>query len=195
MKLTLDFNCIIALERNEDSSIHLRKILKLHEQSLVNVYVPAISGNEKQKNGEYSDSLTQFAFRLRNLSSRNIEILKPLAYIGMCFLDHCVFSSDELVQLDMQIHNILFPEIPFHWEDFAEKHGLNRDEPSPRWINARCDVISMWCNIYYKNDIFITNDRNFFRQRKLHQLQDLGAHQVMKPEDAITYLGKFLLLR
>jgi len=56
MKLTLDFNCIIALENKEASSKYLFDLLKLHDQNKLDIFVLAISGIEKLPNGKYSDS-------------------------------------------------------------------------------------------------------------------------------------------
>lgn len=107
-------------------------------------------------------------------------------YLNLCFLGYCILSSDELEKLDKEIHSILFPRIPYEWKEYAKINGLDINDPSPKWINLRCDVISMWCHIYYKNDIFITSDNNFFRINKYRKLLALGAGKIMTPKDAYS---------
>ncbi len=175
------------MEKEESSAKYLNGLLSLHDECQLDVFVPAISGNEKLTNGVYSSSIKQFVNRLQKLSNRKIEILKPIMYLNLCFLDYCILSSDELEKLDKEIHRILFPRIPYEWKDYAKNNGLGINDLSPKWVNPRCDVISMWCHIYYKNDIFITSDKNFFRENKYDKLLALGAGKIMSPEKAYRF--------
>ena len=47
--------------------------------------------------------------------------------------------------------------------------------------NRLCDVLTMWCHLKYKNDVFLTNDPNFKKQTKLPPLLKLGAGQICAP--------------
>jgi hypothetical protein len=189
MKLTLDFNCIIALEDNEPSAEYLNHLLNLHDQNKLDICVPAISGIEKLKNGSNANSISELINRLGNLSKRPIKILNTLAYLDMWFLGYAILAEDELVALDEQIHNILFPNTPYLWDDFVRTKNGNLEVAFSKWKNNRCDVISMWCHIYHKNDIFITNDNNFFRQTRFNKLIHLGGRKILKPDAAFILLS------
>ncbi len=186
MKLTFDFNCIISLENGEISAIYLKKILSLHNQKKVDVFVPAISGVEKLPNGKYSTSLNDLIKRLGRLSKRPINILDTLMYLDMWFIGHGIFRNQKLIKLDEDIHTILFPDIDYKWKDFLKRNSTDPDLALSKYKNYRCDVISMWCHIFHKTDFFVSNDSNFFKPSKLPRLYKLGANKIIKPEQIIT---------
>lgn len=187
--LTFDFNCIISVENNDVFAKDIQRLIDLHEKGFVNISVPAISGNEKSIKGEYPESINHFIDRIIRLSKRRIEILSPMAIWGMCFWDYCIWYDEAMVNLDNKIHQILFPNIQVAWIDYAEQNNLNPDRLDSRWRNPKCDVISLWCHIYYCRDIFITNDANFHKQSKKQQLIALGSKKILRPTEAITDLG------
>jgi hypothetical protein len=190
MRIILDFNCIIALENGEESAGYLRKLISLHDQNEIDLCVPAISGVEKLPNGDYSKSLSDLQNRLKKLSRRPLEILDTMAYLGMWFLGHGIFGNDELIELDKEIHNILFPEIPCEWDEYLKLCEADPDYSLEKWKNVRCDVISMWCHIYHKTDIFISSDNNFSKSTKVQSLKKLGANKILKPKEAYEYIVK-----
>jgi len=188
-KITFDYNCIISIENNEYTSNNLKKLLFLHDNGIVNIFVPAISGNEKLPGGKYSNSLTQFVNRINLLSKKPIDIIHSLTYFDMCFYDHCRFPSEEMINLDHNIHKILYPNEPICLQEYIQKMNLPKDEFSKVWMNHRCDVISLWCHIFHKNDIFVTNDKNFFKKTKIKKLYELGANKILKPNEVLALLG------
>jgi len=188
MRLTFDLNCIIAIEKGEGTSISLIKLIRLHDAGKVLITVPAISGSEKLRDGNYSNTFNDFKKRISCLSQKPIEILKPLAYLGISFLDYCIYSNDDLITLDKKIQEILFPDIPYLWQNYIKKFRIDKNTINDKWVNKRCDAVSMWCHIYYENDIFVTNDHNFFKQQKLNKLIDLGANRILKPIEALKFV-------
>jgi hypothetical protein len=189
INFTLDFNCLISLENNDSFASDLQKLVELHEKNVINLYVPAISANEKQINGEYADSIEQFFERIDKLSKRRFEILKPIAIWNMGYWDYCIWYDDEMMDLVNKIHLILFPNLPVNHLDYAKIHDLDPEILSPKWRNPRCDVISLWCHIFYKNDIFITNDVNFHKKTKQKPLISLGSNKILRSNSALIELG------
>lgn len=189
MKLTFDFNCIISIENKENTASHLINLIELHNNGKISIYVPAISANEKITSGNYANNISGFKKRLMKLSKRPIEILAPMLYLGISFFDYSIFGNNEMENLDKEIHNTLFPNIPYYWADFVKLEGGNLNQLDPKWMNPRCDSISMWCHINYGNDIFVSNDNNFFKKVKYHKLIKLGAKEILKPIDAYKFLS------
>ena len=187
MKITFDFNCVIALENGAPSAKYLSKLLSLHDQNKLDICVPAISGVEKLPDGKYSTTLTDLINRLEKLSKKPIKILDTLAYFDMWFLGHGIFGNAELQKLDEEIHSILFPDVEYKLEDFAKTSNIYPDKTLSKWMNNRCDVISMWCHIYHKTDIFVSRDGNFFKPPKLQKLNKLGANKIQKPKEAYKH--------
>ncbi len=188
LKITLDFNCIISLEKGENTSSAIYELIGIHDNGKIDISVPAISGNEKLPNGEYADNINAFISRIKKLSIREIEILKPMAMWDMCFWDYCLWSDDQMDELARKIHTILFPTFPYDWKEYSEKNHLDISKLTPQFRNKRCDVISLWCHIYYQHDIFITSDKNFLRKAKLESLHILGSKKILTPKDALDFL-------
>jgi hypothetical protein len=93
-------------------------------------------------------------------------------------------------RLEQQIHQVLFPKIPFKYESYCKEYaghvqGMAIDR---RWRRAKCDVQAMWCHIHYQNDIFVTEDRNFLKRTKKPQLIALGAKEILLPSLCLAKL-------
>lgn len=187
--LTLDFNCLISLENNDYFSGCLQKLVDLHEEGVISLSVPAISASEKKIDGEYLQNIQVFFDRIDKLSNRRFKILKPIMIWDMGYWDYGIWADEEMIELDRKIHSVLFPNIPVNYDDYIKINALDIGHLDPKWRNAKCDVISLWCHIYYKNDIFITSDRNFYKQTKKDCLIALGAKKILSPQDTLMELG------
>jgi hypothetical protein len=190
-KLTFDSNIIISLENKEPSSKEILEIIDFHEKELIDISIPAISASEKLKNGNYSQTFAQFQNRINLLSKREFEILKPIWFIGITFPDFHILPGDQEIDLDKRIHSILFPNTPVSLKNFCIENNIPENSLDPKWVNRKIDVISIWCHIYYEHDIFITNDKNFLKSKKL-KLQEIGARSILSSEDAIKVISQQL---
>lgn len=178
INITLDTNCIIDLEENRANAIYIEKLIRLNEERKINLSVPGISASERKSNNEYASNFTEFQQKIALIGLGNINILKPMGRWGMAFWDWCIYADKQMIDLERKIHQILFPTI-----EFTLSGALNK-----QWRNAKCDVLAMWCHIYYKGDLFVTADGNFHKETKKPKLITLGAGDILKPEDVIVRL-------
>ncbi len=192
MHLTFDTNCIIDLEESRPAATPLKALISLHDQQKINVRVVAISASERKPNGTYASNFTEFQQKIATIGLGHAEILQPIGYWDIVFFDWCLWADDQMGELDRKIHDILFPQIDFNYGDFCNKRGINPNNVklSPKWLNAKCDVLAMWCHIYHVGDIFVTSDDNFHKQTKKPALISLGAKNILKPQDALIKLSQ-----
>jgi hypothetical protein len=190
LKLTLDHNCIIDLDEDRQPQAScLHELLELHDAGSLEIRLTAVSAAEKPYGKPHLTNLGEFQERLETLGIERLELLKPIAYLGIAFLDWCVLGGGELSQLDERIHKALFPDLPMKLAEYIELRAdqdpvkLERD-----WRNKKCDVLSMWCHVYYGGDIFVTSDKNFFE--KLSPLLEIGAGDILRPCDAVARIGE-----
>jgi len=57
-----------------------------------------------------------------------------------------------------------------------------------RWMNKKCDVLTLWSHIWYEGDIFVTRDTNF--HRKAEKLIKLGARKILTPVETLTLISQ-----
>ena len=78
----------------------------------------------------------------------------------MAFLDWCVLSGKQMQELELKIHEVLFPNIEFEYREYCRKRGLDYSSSNidRHWRNAKCDVLTLWCHIWYGGDILVTSD-------------------------------------
>lgn len=185
IKVTLDTNCIIDLEQHRPSEIYIKEFIQMNMEGKIQLSIPAISASEKQKDGSYIKNFSTFKDIIHSVGLDNVELLKPVGYYGITFMDWCIYSGDKLKELEISIHNILFPGIDYAYADYCKNNGLESktDEIKYKWRNAKCDVLAIWCHIYYNHDYFITNDSNFHKTTKKPALIKLGAKNIEKPEN------------
>jgi len=168
MKITLDHNVLLDFVNGSP------RVAPLREQITNGVYTPyvvEVGASELQQRGIQPDHYDQFEALLREANLESAERLAPIAIWDVFFSDHALWSSPELEAQADQIETILFG-------DSSQVESGGR-----AWLNRKCDVLSMWCHIYYSNDIFVTSDGNFHKATKLPRLMELGAKRVARPEE------------
>jgi len=174
MKITLDHNCIINLMNQTDIGVRMSAILtnKKNECFVVN-----IGASEMLEKGVRPDHYEKFEELLELSGIANLPRLNPMMILDVTFLDRCVLVDDGMIKLSADIDNVLFGK--------AQKidivlEGLD-SSAGRKWLNRLCDVHSMWCHIYYKNDVFLTTDGNFVRETKMSKIIALGAGRICHP--------------
>ena len=186
MRFTLDMNCIIDVEDGREDSPFVRELVALHGKNGINVAISSIGASERQREGGYATSFTNFQEKLAAIGFESLELLPPILYMDLTYWDHCVVSDESDITLEERIHAILFPEIPFLWADCAKSLGLYIDPPHKVWRNPKCDVLALWCHIKHGGGVFVTRDNNFHSTTKVERLQELGAGIIAYPKDALT---------
>lgn len=168
MKITLDHNCLINLERGCDIAERLRRILAndSHECFVVNV-----GASEMLRFGVTPSNYGKFEEFLSSIGLEKLPRLDPLGIYGLTFFDHCLFAGADDAKLLGDIREVLFP-------------SQAADTPNEyKARNETCDVLSMWCHISNKHDVFLTSDGNFRKPTKLPRLLGLGAARICTPSE------------
>ena len=189
MRFTLDMNCIIDVEEERPNAPFVRELVGLHSVNGTNVAVSSIGASERQRTGGYAKNFAEFKAKLIAIGFGSLELLPPLAYLGLCFWDHCVVADENDI-LERQIHDVLFPNIEFLWPDYARAHGLSVDSQDKKWRNAKCDVLGLWCHIKHGGGVFVTRDTDFHHETRLGKLQALGAGTIAFPMEALALAKK-----
>ena len=185
MRFTFDTNCLIDVEEGRLNASFVRDLVKLHGQNGINVAISAIGASERQRTNGYAKNFSEFQAKLKAIGFDSVELLPPLGYLDICFLDYCVFG-DGTDALEQDIHNVLFPNIEFMWADYANARGLAQDAQDKNWRNAKCDVLALWCHIKHGGGVFVTSDSNFHAATKRDKLKALGVGNVAYPKDALA---------
>ncbi len=192
MKITLDHNCIIALEMNEPDAQYIRDLIDMHNRNKIQVRVAAIGASEMLPGKKYPSHFSDYDNRIAALGLKQVEKLSPVGKWDMTYWDQSVYGDQRTEALERRIHDILFPDIEFDYQAFCKIHSLSplaSDQLNETWRNAKCDVLGLWSHINYGGDIFITSDRNFHKQSKKPRLIALGAKNIMTPQEAATVIA------
>lgn len=192
---SLDTNCIVDIDEARPNAVFVKEILQAHRDGRANVALAAISASERQKSGTPLQQFEEFKARLTKLGLDGLELLKPMAYWGVTFWGQSDWAEANPVapNLESKIHEILFPDIPFLWQDFCRKHGLDpvadfKTESARVWKNAKCDVQALWSHASRGRDVFVTSDGNFHKATKKPGLITLIGSRIETPESAAVLL-------
>ena len=189
LRVTLDTNCLLDLESENERTTALKDLVARHQAREIELRIPAISASERQRRGIYLDNFKAFEERLARLGLAALPHILPICYLGVGFWDHCLLAGEELTALERKIHEILHPGIEFEYEVYRTERGLPADaEVDRKWRNAKCDVQVMWSHIWHKGDLLVSNDENFMKVSKRPRLIELGAGEILRPLDAASYL-------
>ena len=141
MRFTLDTNGLIDVEEARADAPYIRELVSRQGNGLT-VAVSAIGASERQRNGGYAQSFSDFQQKLNAFGFGGLEILPQLAYMDICFWDHCVIA-DEADTLERDIHDVLFPSNEFLWIEYASARGLPVDAIDKNRRNAKCDALGL----------------------------------------------------
>lgn len=176
MRITLDHNCIINLERRTEIGGLIEAIIKdpSNECFIVN-----IGASEMRERGVRPDKYERFEELLAAAGIDHLRRINPMFIFDVTFWDRCVWCSEETIQLAKDIESVLFANAqPID----IQKGGI--DSPAGRkWLNRTCDIHSLWCHITSRNDVFLTTDGNFKKETKLPKLIELGADRICHPNE------------
>ena len=176
MKVTLDHNCLINLANNTDVG---QKVKAIIESETNECFIVNIGASEMRERGILPDRYDQFENFLSEIGLSHLERINPIGIFDVTFFDYCVYASEDDSELINKIKMILFPN---ELEGNISEEGLD-SEFGRKWLNRLCDIHSMWCHINSGNDIFLTADKNFSKKTKKPQLINLGAKDIMHPND------------
>jgi hypothetical protein len=186
---TLDTNCVIAIEECRPESAAVRALADAHAAGRAHVAIVAMSASEKQRTGSHVHNFEEFRQRLVSLGLDHLDILKPMAYFDITFLDWCLLTDGPMERLERQIHSVLFPTVEFNWHDYCSVHGLDLNTlPAGKWRNCKCDVQALWSHIHSKRNVFVTSDQNFHAATKKVALIALGANLIEYPDSAVSLI-------
>lgn len=181
-KVTLDTNCIIDLEMKTLEAHHIEKIVQAHQKKKIRLRVVAMGASESKPDGTCATNYREFQKKINAIGLSDVEALRPIAYLGMAFLDYCVFGGGEATQLERGIHDVLFPEIQFDYREYCGKHGISDATKLDRvWRNAKCDVLGLWSHRWNGGGVFATRDKNFLR--KVSDLKRIVPSNVSEAQE------------
>jgi hypothetical protein len=188
--VTLDNMCIIDLEQNREHAHQIRKLVQMHHDKEISLRVVATSASELKQNNTHPQNFNEFKQRISLIGLSDIEILPTLARFDFSFFDYSVIGGRWLDELEKEIQIVLFGENEVEFGDFCRKHGYDKGakEAWEKWVNRKCDVLTLWSHIRYNGDIFVTNDSNFYKQTKKPRLVELGCGRILTPPEAVKML-------
>ena len=189
--LTLDTNCIVAVAEGRPQATAVVDMAAAHRAGTADVALVAISASERQLGNRKLENFIAFKERVGDLGLGHLRLLEPMFYFDITFWDYCIWSSDEMEQLEQRIHEVLFQTIPFKWLDRAAQLGIdpNAGGVDWKWLNAKCDVQAFWAHTYHQRDVFVTSDANFHASSKREALIAIAGGRIERPESATEWLA------
>jgi hypothetical protein len=187
LNITLDSQILFdILEQREDYLISL-ELKKLFDLGIINLRVTASSGSENRKDKQPVRNIQDFMKMLNLINLNSATILDPIMYWGISFWGHALNASEEMIKVEKELFEILH-DVPHNYKEYCLLKNIDSSTTDPKWRNKLCDTQVIWCHIWYQGDVFITRDKNFHKQTKKPKLIELGAKNIMYPEEALNYI-------
>ena len=161
-----DTNLVIDVEEKREGYKDIMSLLDLEKKGKVKILIPVIVASEKIIDRDKVKNFYDFKTHMKELGFENTELLKPICYLDMCYLDFSIFGNDKIIQLAKNIHKFLFPNIEFDHKEYCENRYLNPKKAMDEdWKNAIIDSLILWSTAYYKKKILVTRDTNFHKHK------------------------------
>jgi len=189
-KFTLHNSCFAALRANAPEAGAIRAIVNAHGTEDNEVAIVALADSFSP-----AQSFEEFGAGLATLGLAKLHLLPPMAYFDLAFAELSLRGTEELEDIEREIHSILFPNLPYAWKDFAKANEIDAKSPPPDsaspahlWRQAKCDVQSLLMHIENERHVLVTLDDNIHRSIKKRQLCNLGAMAIEYPAQAAMML-------
>ena len=181
LKITIDRNLIIAVQKREQDSAAVLQIFNAHNHGRLVVGIPASNRVENQLDGADIQPLEKFLEECSAAGLKSPEVIDyPLDW-EMGLWEHSIISN-EAYDLESKIHEILHPAVPAF---------LSMNQPANirrKVINRKCDVFALWGHIWFGRDVFLTKDKRSFQRKTL--LEKLGARGILQPREFMRTLAQ-----
>lgn len=175
-KLTVDRNVIFSVLNRETGHEFASRIFVAHTNRSVAVAVSAANRVENSKSGVPIQPLDALLEDCHAAGLIEPEILDyPLDW-EMGLWEHSIISQ-EGYDLELAIHQVLFPHIPTYR---ADDQSVSQKR---KVTNAKSDVFAVWGHMFFKRDYFVTKDGRFLDRRE--RLEGLGAKGICTPQQFI----------
>ena len=176
----------------------MRTIVDLWRANKIDLAVVAASASEKQRGGSYFENYAAFAARLERVGLQDCQHLLPIGRWDISFCGHCLWPEPESKQRETQVWEVLFPNEPIEWVDFANTKDADPADTGSRsyhnWRNKQLDVQMFWAHDHNSRVFFLTADRNF--EKRLADSPLFPDAVILTPREAVSRLaspakGKF----
>jgi hypothetical protein len=119
--VTLDHNCIIALEKDEENADAIRQLIAFHQQGIINIVIGWSTMFEKPPQGEKPLWFPEQEHRLRALGLGDVEQFKHQQ--AMWFRNEEGYSTYIPERAYYRtVHEVLFPSIDFGFQDYLTRY-------------------------------------------------------------------------
>ncbi len=179
-QVTLETNSIISLEQGRPQAPFIKELITLHEAGTIALRVVGISASERQKDGKIAPNYAQFKQLLERVGLGDAKVLCPPAYFGITYFDASFFGTRAGIILETEIHRILWPNLPFHFQQFERSADKSNPAWMWKWKNPKCDTLALWSHIWYGGGIFVSDDDVFHQQTKKPALLDLAGGDIVR---------------
>lgn len=187
--LTLDTNCLIALESGELLAKAVAAMHELHVAGQLRLAVVAVIASENGRRGDGAVEVLKQGLSARGWGS--VEVLAPASTWGLTYWDHgrLIDAAEDAILRHMW--EILFPGISQDYTKYCRQRGLAIDEQNldPKWVNRMCDVLTIGAHLAYGRDTFVTLDENFHKPAKRAGLAEIGVRDIARPDEVV---GRFV---
>ena len=186
LRYTLDTNCLIDIEDDRPAAIHIKRILRAAKDGSVDVAMVASSASERQKDNTFLTNFQHFEQRRKSLGFGHLPLLYPLLRWDIGFWENALWSSDTAAARENLIYQILFPNSPIEWPDYAAQKAVQSDDVNSRayrrWRNQILDAQAYWAHDFNDRDVFVTSDRRF---RKLEESPHFPKARILEPYQGV----------
>lgn len=188
---TLDTHYLALPDGAVKEAEAIRALAAAHEADKADVALVALSiAASRLPAAPLIKDLTEFGAALETHGLLRIGLLPPMAYFDIALPKLSILPTEELEDIEHEIHSILYPSIHYAWRDYRKAHQLEETAPSKDspWRAAKCDVQMMLAHIEAGRYVFVTSREIFHREIKKRQLIALGAGAIEYSTEAVKMI-------
>lgn len=187
MKLTLDWNCVIEVEKDQPQAPYVLDLINSHRNGELELALLAASASENTRSKLFPGNALVFKKRIAQLGWDDLPLVPMPGIDGLSYWDFCFSVSDgDAFEKKMDaLWKIIAPKVPRNPSDHVANGNALDDKliqsaALSKWRNTWCDVVSAYSHIHAVRDIFVTNNTQDF-QKNATKLASVGMTNIASP--------------
>jgi len=188
---TLDTHYVTAPDGQAKEADAIRALIAAHDDGRADVALVALAiAASHRPDAPLIEDFSAFGEALERHGLVRALLLPPMAYFDIAFAEWNLLPTEDMEDIEHEIHSILYPSIHYAWRDYRKAHQIEETSPSKDspWRAAKCDVQMILAHMQNERDVFVTSADIFHRDLKKRQLIALGARAIEYPARAVEMI-------
>lgn len=195
LNVTLDTNCLFALEKQEAEADDLKALIAFHNEGRIALSV-GLSSALENPGGEEPEEFPALYARMEAIGLGHVSLFTHPEFMPFLVNNTWTYDSRLDALYRRAVHVALSPMVDYMSQDYQKQYcklrrwnpdDLNQEQQArirKERLNKLADALGLHSHVTRLGDLFVTIDSDFHNQQSKPKLNALVPGYILKPAEA-----------